>query len=107
MAMSITTVRITLTDELDQNNVLYDSGPFAFNEVSDTIVVNDTGTFNYYETDVNNEDEDFVMNGTITAVKQQNSNANLPNMLTSTASSSNSTGIYRRGRYCRNINGTN
>ena len=87
--------RITLTDELDQNKVLYDSGTFAFNEVSDTIVVNDTGTFNYYETDVNNEDEDFVMNGTITAVNQQNSNANLPNM--STASSSNSTRTLGEG----------
>lgn len=84
--------KITLTDESDQNNVLYDSRTFAFNEVSDTIMVNDTGTFNYYETDVNNEDEDFVMNGTITAVNQQNSNANLPNMSTATASSSNSTG---------------
>jgi plastocyanin len=84
--------RITLADESNQNNVLYDSGTFAFNEVSDTIVVNDTGTFNYYETDVNNEDEDFVMNGTITAVNQQNSNANLPNMSTATAPSSNSTG---------------
>jgi plastocyanin len=82
--------QITLTDESNQNDVLYDSGPFTFNGVSDTIVVNDTGTFNYYETDVNNEDEDFVMNGTITAVDQPNSNANLPNM--STASNSNSTG---------------
>ena len=82
--------QITLTDESNQNNVLYDSGTFAFNEVSDPIVLNDTGTFNYYETDVNNEDEDFVMNGTITAVDRPNSNANLPNM--STASSSNSTG---------------
>jgi plastocyanin len=82
--------RITLTDESNQNDVLFDSGAFAFNGVSDTTVVNDTGTFNYYETDVNNEDEDFVMNGTITAVDQPNSNAILPNI--STASSSNSTG---------------
>ena len=86
--------KITLTDESDQNNVLYDSRTFAFNEVSDTIVVNDTGTFNYYETDVNNEDEDFVMNGTITAVAQPNS-ANLLNM--SVASSSNSTGSLGEG----------
>jgi plastocyanin len=82
--------QITLVDKSDQNNVLYDSGPFAFNEASDTIVVNDTGTFNYYETGANNEDEDFVMNGTITGVDQSNSDANLPNM--STASNSNSTG---------------
>jgi plastocyanin len=82
--------QITLTDESNQNNVLFDSGTFPFNGVSDTIAVNDTGTFNYYETDANNEDEDFVMNGTITVVDQPNSNANLPNM--STASNSNSTG---------------
>jgi plastocyanin len=82
--------KITLTDESNQNDVLYDGGPFAFNGVSDTIVVNDTGTFNYYETGVNNEDVDFVMNGTITAINQPNSNDNLPNM--STALKSNSTG---------------
>lgn len=81
--------QITLT-ESNQNNILYDSGTFPFNGVSDTIVVNDTGTFNYYETGANNEDEDFVMNGTITVVAQPNSNANLPDM--STSLSSNSTG---------------
>lgn len=63
--------KITLVNELDQNNIIFDSGTFAFNEGSDPIVLNDTGTFNYYETDVNNEDEDFVMNGTITVVDQQ------------------------------------
>jgi plastocyanin len=87
--------KITLNNELNQNNVISDSGPFAFNEGSNAVVLNDTGTFNYYETDVNNEDEDFVMNGTITVVDQQNSNANLPSM--STASSSNSTGTLGEG----------
>jgi hypothetical protein len=53
-------------------------------------LLNDTGTFNYYETDVNNEDQNYVMNGTITVVDQQDPNANLPNM--STTSSSNTTG---------------
>ena len=86
--------KITLTDASNQNDVLYDGGPFAFNGVSDTIVVNDTGTFNYYETGVNNEDVDFVMNGNITAIDQPNSNDNLPNM--STAFKSNSTGILER-----------
>jgi len=82
--------QITLVDEADENSVLYDSGPFAFNEASGSIAVNGTGVFNYYETGANNEDEDFVMIGTITAVDQPNSNTNLPN--TSTLSSSNSTG---------------
>lgn len=53
-------------------------------------MLNDTGTFNYYETDVNNEDQNYVMNGTITVVDQQDPNANLPNM--SITSSSNTTG---------------
>jgi plastocyanin len=85
--------KITLVNELDQNNnIVFDSDTFAFNEGSNPIVLNDTGKFNYYETDVNNEDEDFVMNGTITDVDHQNSNANLPSMSSSTASNSNSTG---------------
>lgn len=89
--------QITLTDESNQNKVLYDSGTFPFNGVSDTIVVNDTGRFNYYETGANNEDEDFVMNGTITSVDQPNSNANLPDMSTAISSSSNSTGSLGEG----------
>lgn len=87
--------KITLVNELNQNNIVFDSGTFAFNERSNPIVLNDTGKFNYYETDVNNEDEDFVMNGTITVVDQQNSNANLPSM--STASNSNSAGTLGKG----------
>jgi plastocyanin len=87
--------RITLTSEKDPNIVLFDSDTFAFNEGLNPIVLNDTGTFNYYETDVNNEDQDYVMNGTITVVDQQNSNANLPSM--STASGSSSTGSLVEG----------
>ena len=87
--------RITLTSEKDPNIVLFDSDTFAFNEGLNPIVLNDTGTFNYYETDVNNEDQDYVMNGTITVVDEQNSNANLPSM--STASDSSSTGSLVEG----------
>ena len=32
--------------------------------------MNNTGTFGYYEADVNNEDTDYVMNGTINVVDQ-------------------------------------
>jgi hypothetical protein len=49
---------------------------FAYDEPSEPIVLNDTGTFNYYQTDVNNEDEDYVMNGTITVVDQQSLDGN-------------------------------
>ena len=38
--------------------------------------MNDTGTFSYYETDVNEEDTDFVMNGTIDVIDQQDLKSN-------------------------------
>ena len=87
--------KVTLVNELNQNNIISDSGTFAFNEGSNPNMLNDTGTFNYYETDVNNEDEDFVMNRTITVVDQRNSNATLPSI--STPSSSISTGTLGEG----------
>jgi len=39
---------------------------FALNTASQPITFNDTGTFNYFEADVNSDDPSFVMNGTIT-----------------------------------------
>ena len=45
-----------------QTQEIFDSGVFAFNEASKPIVVNNTPTtFNYFESNVNNEDEDFVI----------------------------------------------
>ena len=87
--------KITLANELNQNNIIFDSETFAYNQGSNPIALNDTGTFDYYETDVNNEDTDFTMNGTIRVIDQQNSNANPPNM--STASGSNSIGSLGKG----------
>jgi plastocyanin len=66
--------KITLINDASPENVLFDSGVFAFNEPSEPVVLNDTGAFNYYETNVNEEDENFVMNGTITVVAQQGLN---------------------------------
>ena len=63
--------KITLTNGVNQENAIFDSGTFAYNELSKPIVLNETGTFNYYETDVNNEDQDYVMNGTIDVASQQ------------------------------------
>ena len=40
--------------------------------VSRPVVMNNTGSFGYYQADVNNEDTDFVMNGTINVVDQPN-----------------------------------
>lgn len=84
--------KITLTSDASPQNIISESDDFAFNEASNPIVLNDTGTINYYETDVNDEDTDFVMNGTIEVVDQQDLNTN-----TTTASSSNSTSTLSSG----------
>ena len=68
--------KITLTNGANPENTIFDSGTFAYNEPSNPLVLNGTGTFNYYQTDVNNEDEDYVMNGTI-IVSDQNPDANI------------------------------
>jgi plastocyanin len=68
--------KITLTNGANSENTIFDSGTFAYNEPSKPIVLNDTGTFGYYETDVNNEDQDYVMNGTISVVAQQDPDTN-------------------------------
>jgi len=68
--------KITLTNDVNPENIISESGDFAFNEASNPIVLNDTGTFNYYETDVNEEDTDFVMNGTIDVIDQQDLKSN-------------------------------
>lgn len=53
--------KITLTNEVNPENMIFNSDDFAFNEASNPIVLSDTGTFNYYETNVNEEDTHFVM----------------------------------------------
>lgn len=68
--------KITLTNGANLENTIFDSSTFAYDEPSEPIVLNDTGTFNYYQTDVNNEDEDYVMNGTITVVDEQSLDGN-------------------------------
>ena len=68
--------KITLTNGANLENTIFDSSTFAYDESSEPIVLNDTGTFNYYQTDVNNEDEDYVMNGTITVVDEQSLDGN-------------------------------
>ena len=57
------------------NNIIFDSNDFAYNTASQPVVMNNTGSFDYYQADVNNEDTDFVMNGTINVVdKSDNPN---------------------------------
>jgi hypothetical protein len=52
------------------SNLYFDSDTFAYNTATQPVVMNDTGSFYYSESDVNNEDPAFVMNGTINVVDQ-------------------------------------
>jgi hypothetical protein len=63
--------KITLTNNLSPGNILFDSDIFAFNEASRPIVLNDTGNYNYYEANVNDNDRDFVMRGKLTVTSDQ------------------------------------
>lgn len=61
--------KITLVKQgSNLNNMIFDSDDFAYNTASQPVVMNNTGSFDYYQADVNNEDTDFVMNGTINVV---------------------------------------
>ena len=68
--------KITLVGQgSNVNNMIFDSDVFAYNTASQPVVMNNTGSFDYYQADVNNEDTDFVMNGTINVVgKSDNPN---------------------------------
>ena len=56
----------------NSNTAEFKSEDFTYNTASKPIKFNDTGTFNYFETDVNNDDPNFVMNGTIDVIDQAN-----------------------------------
>jgi plastocyanin len=61
--------KITLVKQgSNLNNMIFDSDDFAYNTAVQPVVMNNTGSFDYYQADVNNEDTDFVMNGTINVV---------------------------------------
>ena len=63
--------KITLTGQgSNSNNMVFDSDVFAYNTASQPVVMNNTGSFGYYQADVNNEDTDYVMNGTRNVVDQ-------------------------------------
>jgi hypothetical protein len=57
------TRKVTLTDQNSRN--IFDSS-IKFNTASEHFSLNETGKFYYYENDANNQDRNFVMNGTIT-----------------------------------------
>ena len=71
--------KITLVKQgSNLNNIIFDSDDFAYNTASQPVVMNNTGSFDYYQADVNNEDTDFVMNGTINVVGK----SDIPNTTT-------------------------
>lgn len=74
------------------DNSAIESGDFSYNTVSKPITFNDTGTFNYFEADVNSDDPSFVMNGTISVINQVESLSN--NNATAPSQASDSVGIY-------------
>ena len=57
------TRKVTLTD--DKSNEIFDY-TLKFNSASEPLFINQTGKFSYHEEDSNNEDPDFVMEGSIT-----------------------------------------
>jgi plastocyanin len=48
----------------------YESGAFKYNTATTAVPFNETGTYTYFEKDVNQDDPAFVMNGTITVINQ-------------------------------------
>lgn len=64
---------VTVTDENAQQ--VYSSGEFDFNDITEPLAVNNSGKYTYYESNVNKEDSDFVMAGTI-SVEENPSNTN-------------------------------
>lgn len=71
------------------NNMIFDSDVFAYNTASQPVVMNNTGSFDYYQADVNNEDTDFVMNGTINVVDKSDN----PNVTTGSSTDQPSANI--------------
>jgi hypothetical protein len=69
--------KITLVNGQDSNigtsNVVFESGDFPYNTATRSMTFNDTGIFSYFEKDVNADDPNFVVNGTIKVVNQPKS----------------------------------
>ena len=64
---------VTQSGGSDSSSTGFESGDFAYNTPSRSITFNDTGRFNYLEAGVNDNDPNFVMNGTINVINQANS----------------------------------
>jgi plastocyanin len=49
---------------------MYESGGFEYNTAVTSLAFNNTGTYTFFEKDVNEDDPAFIMNGTITVINQ-------------------------------------
>ena len=65
--------KISLNDSNSEK--IFDSRFFKYNTTSNEIRLNETGTYQYWESDVSKEVPDFVMLGTITVSSQEQHNA--------------------------------
>ena len=65
--------KISLNDSNSEK--IFDSRFFKYNTISNEIRLNETGTYQYWESDVSKEVPDFVMLGTITVSSQDQHNA--------------------------------
>jgi hypothetical protein len=81
------TRKVTLTDQNSRN--IFDSS-IKFNSASESLPLTETGKFYYYENDANNQDPNFVMNGTISVTNSggpSNNNSNTSKLSFETLSS--------------------
>jgi plastocyanin len=62
--------KINLVDE--RSNSVFDSGVFAFGNLSKPLVLNNSGEFTYSESNVNTDDPNFIMQGTIDVIENNN-----------------------------------
>lgn len=65
--------KISLNDSNSEK--IFDSRFFKYNTTSNAIRLNETGTYQYWESDVSKEVPNFVMTGTITVYSQEQHNA--------------------------------
>jgi hypothetical protein len=65
--------KISLNDSNSEK--IFDSRFFKYNTTSNAIRLNETGTYQYWESNVSKEVPDFVMMGTITVTSQEQQNA--------------------------------
>ena len=82
---------ITLNDKNSGNNVFM-TKPFLFNTATEPFTFNKTGSFEYFEKNVNKQDPKFVMEGTITVVNQNSPLSKVSNKQTSNTSTATTAG---------------